>query len=104
MGSTSFSISTTNERLNEIERINPYNCKSDFINKAIDVHIKTLKTRYLSDVLYYIGIPLLALIGLFGLSLYFKEMFFVLLTAIVGIYLVVLVVLFYDKYRGGKHA
>jgi len=102
MGSTSFSLSTTVKRLQEIERINPYNCKSDFINKAVDIHIKSLKTRYLSDLFYYIALPFLSFMGFIGITLYLADMFFTILTCIVGIYLIILVFLFYDKYKKVK--
>jgi len=74
----------------------------NFVNRAIDREIKTLKTRYLSDFIYYLGLPTLAFLGMVYVSLTYPTFFFFIIMAVLGFYIIVLFFLFYNKYRGGK--
>jgi len=98
----SFTFSTSQSRLDTIDRLNRFNSKSDFINKAIDIYIEHLKTKYLTDFIYYIGFPFIALFGFVGLSMFFLSWFFYVCTIIIGIYLCILIFLFISKYRRKK--
>jgi len=98
-----FTFSTTQHRLNKIEKLNRYPSKSDFINKAIDLYVEQIETRYLSDFIYYIGFPLLGFLGFIGLTLYFATPFFYLCTMIISIYIIILNFLFFKKYKKVKN-
>ena len=75
---------------------------SNFINHAIDIRIKTLETKYMSDFIYYLGLPTLAFLGMVFISLTFPTWFFSILTGVIGLYIIILFFLFYNKYRGKK--
>jgi len=100
MGNTTFTISTTSERLDKIKNVikNPETMAS-FINRAIDHELHNLETRYMSDFIYYLGFPTLAFLGMAFLSLTFMNLFVYIITVIIGIYIVVLFFLFYNKYH-----
>ena len=98
----SFTFSTTSERLEKIERLNGFPSKSDFINRALDFYINHLETKFLSDLLYYIGFPFVALLGFVGLSMFFLNWFFYVCTIIVGMYIIILGFLFFNKYKKVK--
>ena len=98
----SFNFSTTSKRLEKIDQLNSFNSKSDFINKALDMYIEHIETKYLSDFIYYIGFPFLAFISFIGFSIYLVNWFFYVCTIIVGLYLCILVFLFARKYSRRK--
>ena len=56
---------------------------TQFINKAIDIRIETLKTRYLMDFLLYLGFPSLAFLCVAGFSLWLQNTLFYILTIII---------------------
>jgi len=99
----SFTFNIGKERLDKIKKIikNPETI-SDFINGSIDIRIKTLETRYMSDFIYYLGLPLLGFLGAVYLALTYPSWFFFIIMTVIGFYIVVLFFLFYNKYRGGK--
>jgi len=95
-----FTLWTTKTRLDKIKTFvsNP-DTISNFINKAIDHELHNLETRYMSDFIYYLGFPTLAFLGMVFLSLSYLNLFFYIITVIIGIYIVVLFFLFYNKYH-----
>ena len=102
---TSFSLSTTSERIDKIDSFikeGMYTTKKDFINDAIDKFFELHNTNYTIDFMYFIGVPLFLFLVSIGLTLYFSSLFWYIITGISGIYLMVFVYLFYDKYKGIK--
>jgi hypothetical protein len=75
---------------------------SFFINYSIDFFMDHRHNKFISDFIYYLGFPFLAFLGLVGITLLFPTLFFYILLVIVGIYLIVLFYLFYNKYKGVK--
>ena len=105
MGNTTFTISTTTELIDEINKLignKHYNNISDFFNKTGWSQINDIRNRFFSDFIYYLGFPTLAFLGLVFLSITLINLFFYILTIIVGIYIVVLFHLFYNKYHKEK--
>jgi len=99
------SFSTTDDRVQKINTFVKAGFASDrstFINKSIDHMFKTLETTIIIDFMYFISIPLLFFLITLGITLYFASVFFYLLMGIAGIYLMVFVFMFYNKYRGVK--
>jgi len=103
MSTKNFSFSTTTERLNKIENIikNP-ETMSSFINRAIDHEIHNIETKYLSDFIYYLGLPTLAFLSMVFICLYFALLFLYIITVVLGIYIIVLFYLFYNKHHKEK--
>jgi len=99
----SFTFDITKNRLERIKKLikNP-DTISNFINRSIDKEIRTLETRYLSDFIYYLGLPTLAFLGMIYISLTYPTFFFFIIMSVLGFYIIVLFFLFYNKYRGGK--
>ena len=105
MGNTTFTISTSTELLNEINILikkEQFKNTSDFFNKTGLARVNDFKSRYLSDFIYYLGFSTLAFLSMVFLSLTFLSLFFYIITIILGIYLVILFYLFYNKYRGNR--
>lgn len=105
MGNTTFTISTTTELLKDINVLitkNQFKNTSDFFNKTGLARVNDLKSRYLSDFIYYLGFPTLAFLSMVFVCLTFPSFFIYIITIIVGIYIVILFYLFYNKYRGSR--
>jgi len=99
-----FTFNITIERHKKVKKhIKNPDTIATFINKSIDQRIKMLETKYLSDFIYYLGFPTLMFLGMVSLSLVFPNWLFYVLTVIIGIYIVILFYLFYNKYRGVKY-
>jgi len=100
----SFCFDITSKRLEKVKKVvenhNMFPTVSTFINKSIDFYLEHLRTRFLSELMYYIGFPALAFIGLIGITLLFPTLFLYIITGILGVYLLILGFLFYNKYRG----
>ena len=99
------SFSTTDDRLQKIDTFIKNGMSPDrstFINKSIDYMVKTYESQFIIDFMYFISIPLLFFLIVIGLTIYLASIFFYLLSGISGIYLVLFVFLFYNKYRGVK--
>ena len=73
-----------------------------FINYIIDKEIDNRKEKILTDFIYYIGFPFLCFIGCIGLTFYFNDFFFYIISGVIGIYLIILCFVFYKKYFGEK--
>ena len=103
-----FTFTPTEERLEKIKKHIPNPDTPDtisiskFINRAIDYKIKNIETRHLSDFIYYLGLPTLAFLGMLFLSLTLLNLFFYILTTVIGGYIVILFFLFYNKYKKVK--
>ena len=98
-------FSSTEERINSINyyiEMGFYPDRSTFINKAIDLLIKTHKNNIVVDFLYYVFPGVFFFFGCVGATLYLNSLFFYILTGISSVYLMVFVYLFYDKYKGVK--
>ena len=99
------SISTTEDRLIRLDdfvKKNKYSDRSSFINESIDFYIKHIQARHLTDFMYYIGLPFLMFLITVGLTLYFVTMYFFVITATSGIYCIIFIFLFHNKYRGRR--
>lgn len=97
------SFSTTDERVSKIDSLVKTGMSPDrstFINTSIDFYMRHIETKYLSDFIYYIGFPFLALVLCVGFTMIFLSWFFYLITIMIGAYLIILIFLFYKKYRG----
>ena len=95
-----FTFNITTERYKKVKE----HCDniSQFINESIDINIKRIETKHLSDFIYYIGFPFLCLLGSIAITLYLGSLIFYIITGIIGVYLIILIFLFYNKYRGVK--
>jgi len=102
----SVTFRTSDEKLEKIDTFIKKNKhikdRSDIINKSLDFFIQHIETKFLSDFIYYIGLPSLAFIGSIFLTFYLTDIIFYIIAAIIGVYLVILVYLFRYKYRGGR--
>jgi len=98
-----FTLWTTNTRLDKIKPLvkNPETISS-FINRAIDHEIHNIETKYLSDFIYYLGLPTLAFLSMVFICLYFALLFLYIITVVLGIYIIVLFYLFYNKHHKEK--
>lgn len=98
------SISTSDERLRKIDsflkKTSKFQDRSSLINKAIDFYFQHIETKSLSDFIYYIGLPSVAFIACIFLTFYLTEVVFFILSAVIGIYLIILGYLYNYKYRG----
>lgn len=100
------SISITDDRIKKIDSFveaDIYRDRSAFITQSVDLMIKTLESKRTIDFMYFIGMPLFFFLVCVGLTLYLASLFFYLLTGISGIYLVLFVFVFHNKYRGVKY-
>ena len=95
-----FTFNITTERYIKVKEY--CNNISQFINESIDINLKQKETKHLSDFIYYIGFPLLCFVGCVGITIYLSDIFFYIVTSVVGIYFIILIFLFYNKYRGIK--
>ena len=98
-------FSSTEERINSINifiQKGLYPDRSTFINTAIDFLIKTHKNNIFVDFLHYVFPGVFFFLGCIGATLYLRSLFFYVLTGISGLYLMVFIYLFYDKYKGVK--
>lgn len=100
----SFTFNIGLERLTKIKKhvTNP-DTVTNFITRSIDHEITNLETRHLSDFIYYIGFPTLAFLGMVSVTLMFPSLFFYILTGVIGVYIIILFFLFYNKYKKVKH-
>jgi len=105
--STSFTLWTTVEVIEEVKNIvknnKNYPTIASYINKAIYFYNKRNQEQKSIEFMYFICIPLGLFLGCIGLSLHLASLFFYIISVIFGIYLMVFVYLFYNKYfRGNK--
>ena len=99
------SFSTSDERIQTIDSFVKTGYSPDrstFINTAIDFYLNHIRTKYLTDFMYFFGIPFFIFLVSVGITLYFSNMFFYVISSISGIYLIIFFYLFYNKYRGVK--
>ena len=103
MDKRGFSFNIGQERLDKIKThiYNP-DTVTNFITRAIDHELVNLETKHLSDFIYYIGFPTLAFLGMVAVTLILPSLFFYILTSVVGVYIIILFYLFYNKYRKVK--
>ena len=100
-----FSFVITEQRHEKVKKIHDKNksdSMADIINTAIDFYLNHLETKYLMDMMYFFGIPFFIFLTAVGITLYFSNMFFYVVSGVSGIYLVIFFYLFYNKYRGVK--
>ena len=98
-------ISTTEDILNNINfyvKKGFYKDVSTFFNMGATLLIKTHKNNNIVDFLHYVFPGVFFFLGCVGTTLYLGSLFFYILTGISGMYLMVFVYLFYDKYKGVK--
>jgi len=99
------SISTTEQLIDNIDILIEKGCYKDFssfMNIAADLLIKTHKNNIVVDFLHYIFSGVFFFLGCVGATFYLRSLFFYVLTGISGVYLMVFIFLFYDKYKGVK--
>lgn len=102
---TRFTFEIGEKRLENVKRhLKENETITEYIQKSIDYKLKMQDSRYLSDFIYYLGMPFLAFLGLVGLCLFIPNIFFYSLLIVVGFYISILFYLFYNKYRGGESA
>lgn len=99
----SFTFNITEERYNEIKKYlkNPETVTS-FVNNSIDNQIENIKSRYLIDFIWYLGMPTLGFLGMVSICLLYPTLFFFIITIILGVYIVILFYVFYNKYHRRK--
>lgn len=102
---STITISTTDERVLKIDnyvKTNLCQDRSTFINQSVDFYFKHIRIGYLQDFMYFIGIPMFMFLIMTGLTLYFANVYFFVINGLTGIYFMIFVYLFYNKYRGVK--
>ena len=101
MGNTTFTISTTTELIEEIKKHTDNNISS-FFNKAACFQLNQYKLQRQTEFMWYIALPFLGFIGCIGATLYFESIFFFILMSVSGIYLIIFITIFINKYRRKK--
>lgn len=99
-------FSSTEERIDKISFFIDkgfYPDRSTFINTGIDLLIKTHETQRIVDFLHFVFPGVFFFVGCIGATVYLRSLFFFVLTGISGLYLMVFIYLFYDKYKGVKN-
>ena len=98
-------FSTTKDRIDKIDKFvisNDTPHRSAFINKAIDEYFKQIETRKLLDFMYFIGLPFFAFLISVGVTLVINSLFFYIISAIFGFYLMIFIFLYHNKYKEVK--
>jgi len=99
------SFSTTDDRLEKIDgyiQKGAFPDRSSLINSSIDFYLDHLQSKYVQDFMYMIGLPFFLFLVMLGFTLYFQTVYFFVLTGMSGVYFMVFIFLFYNKYRGVK--
>ena len=97
------------ENIKEIDKFierGIYPSKGAAINTALTLLIKTHNTNRIIDFLQFVFPGVIFFLGCIGATLFLRSLFFFVLSGISGLYLMVFIYLFYDKYKGvkNKHA
>jgi hypothetical protein len=98
-------FSSTSERIQKVDTLvqqGYYPDRSTFINTGIDFLLKTHNTNRVMDFLYFIFPGVFFFLGCIGATLFLRSLFFFVLTGISGLYLMVFIYLYYNKYKGVK--
>jgi hypothetical protein len=99
------SFNLDDERISKLDSLiknGGFKDRTDCIVKSLDFMFKTLESKHLIDFMYFVSIPFLFFLVVIGLTLYLTSLFFYIMSAISGIYLIIFFYLFYNKYRGVK--
>lgn len=100
---TRFTFTIGSERLEKVKRLTKKGPINDFINSALDFYITHLETKFMSELMYYVAFPFLAFFGCLILTIILEHILFYILSGIMGVYLIILIYLFYSKYGKVKH-
>lgn len=100
MGNTTFTISTSTELIEEIKKHTDN--VSSFFNGAVRFQLNQYRTQRQTEFMWYIALPFLGFIGCIGATLFFESIFFFILMAVSGIYLIVFITIYINKYRRRK--
>jgi len=76
--------------------------RSAFINNAIDSYFRQIETHGLFDFMYFIGLPFFIFLISIGTTIIVNSLFFYLVSALFGFYLMIFGFLYYAKYKGVK--
>jgi len=105
MERTTFTFSTTSEKLDKIRILikkKSYPDLSTCINTAIDKLLEVHQMSLFMDFMYWICFPLFLFLISVGVCLFYPNIFFFIISAMTGFYLMIFIILFYKKYKGVK--
>lgn len=102
-----FTFSTTKERLVKIdgfvnENNNQFKDYSSVINASIDKFFDLIEINLTVDFMHSVGVGLFLFLICIGLVLFSPNIYFFILCGFSGVYLIVFIFLFYNKYVGVK--